>query len=298
MLTLADLGVLRDVEVDGDAVVVAITPTYSGCPAMATMRDDLVRTLQEAGFDDVRVRVALDPAWTTDWITPGGRAALAAAGISPPGPVSTGATTRGPVRTPADPDPPGGALPALRVRRRTPHLGVRVDRLQGDVPVPRVPRALRPREGDLSVPPARRRRRPAADRRRSGGDVRRAGRRSRSCSGSRPASRSPCGASSTASSTGAPTRSARRSAARRASAYARSPAASSRAGSCTRCGRGTGSTCCRRAGSFRADPARAAGTCASPPAPASPRCSPSPPRCLLNPGARVTLLYGNRRRRR
>jgi ring-1,2-phenylacetyl-CoA epoxidase subunit PaaD len=101
MLTLVDLGVLREVAVDADgAVVVAITPTYSGCPAMATMRDDLVRTLQEAGFADARVRVALDPAWTTDWITPEGRAALAAAGISPPGPVSTGSTTgraRGPV---------------------------------------------------------------------------------------------------------------------------------------------------------------------------------------------------------
>jgi ring-1,2-phenylacetyl-CoA epoxidase subunit PaaD len=86
MLTLADLGVLREVEVHGDAVVVAITPTYSGCPAMATMRDDLVRRLHEEGYDDVQVRVALDPAWTTDWITAEGRAALAEAGISPPGP--------------------------------------------------------------------------------------------------------------------------------------------------------------------------------------------------------------------
>lgn len=88
MLTLLDLGVLRDVEVtDNGAVVVAITPTYSGCPAMAAMRDDLLRALQSAGFDDARVRVALEPAWTTDWITPGGRAALTAAGISPPGAV-------------------------------------------------------------------------------------------------------------------------------------------------------------------------------------------------------------------
>ncbi|WP_241005357.1 1,2-phenylacetyl-CoA epoxidase subunit PaaD [Nocardioides sp. zg-1228] len=87
VLTLADLGVLRDVEVVGDShVVVEITPTYSGCPAMATMRDDLVRELQAAGFARVEVRVSLTPAWTTDWITPAGRAALAAAGISPPGP--------------------------------------------------------------------------------------------------------------------------------------------------------------------------------------------------------------------
>ena len=87
MLTLADLGVLRDLGIDDDGVVTAaITPTYSGCPAMAAMRDDLVRELQAAGFADTRVRVVLEPAWTTDWITPAGRAALAAAGISPPGP--------------------------------------------------------------------------------------------------------------------------------------------------------------------------------------------------------------------
>lgn len=87
MLTLADLGVLRDVGIGEDgAVVAAITPTYSGCPAMAAMRDDLVRELRSAGFADARVRVRLEPAWTTDWITPDGRAALAAAGISPPGP--------------------------------------------------------------------------------------------------------------------------------------------------------------------------------------------------------------------
>ncbi len=87
MLTLADLGVLRDVEVSAlGGVVVSITPTYSGCPAMATMRDDLVRTLRSEGFADVEVKIALQPAWTTDWITPAGRTALADAGISPPGP--------------------------------------------------------------------------------------------------------------------------------------------------------------------------------------------------------------------
>lgn len=87
MLTLADLGVLREVEVVEDgAVEVAITPTYSGCPAMATMRDDLVRSLTDAGFAEVRVRVALEPAWSTDRITARGRAALREAGISAPGP--------------------------------------------------------------------------------------------------------------------------------------------------------------------------------------------------------------------
>jgi ring-1,2-phenylacetyl-CoA epoxidase subunit PaaD len=86
MLTLEDLGVLRDVEVEeSGGVVVAITPTYSGCPALATMRDDLVRRLADSGFEDVRVRVQLDPAWSTDWITDRGRTALVEHGISAPG---------------------------------------------------------------------------------------------------------------------------------------------------------------------------------------------------------------------
>ncbi|MGO4258119.1 1,2-phenylacetyl-CoA epoxidase subunit PaaD [Marmoricola sp. RAF53] len=84
MLTLEDLGVLRDVRLEGDAVIVTITPTYSGCPAMATMRDDLAHALADRGFEQVEIRVSLHPAWSTDWITPRGRAALRDAGISAP----------------------------------------------------------------------------------------------------------------------------------------------------------------------------------------------------------------------
>ncbi len=84
MLTLADLGVLRSVALDADGrVVVTITPTYSGCPAMATMRDDLVHRLSDIGFDPV-VRVSLQPAWSSDWITARGRQALRDHGISAP----------------------------------------------------------------------------------------------------------------------------------------------------------------------------------------------------------------------
>jgi ring-1,2-phenylacetyl-CoA epoxidase subunit PaaD len=85
MLTLADLGVLRDVTVDDGRVVATITPTYSGCPAMATMRADLVHRLQDAGYADVEVRVSLSPAWSSDWISARGRQALREHGISPPG---------------------------------------------------------------------------------------------------------------------------------------------------------------------------------------------------------------------
>ncbi|MGI8313103.1 1,2-phenylacetyl-CoA epoxidase subunit PaaD [Saccharopolyspora hattusasensis] len=86
VLTLADLGVLRGVELAGDGkVVVSITPTYSGCPAMPEMRADLSNRLSEAGFADVEVRTVLDPPWTTDWISPAGRQKLAEYGIAPPG---------------------------------------------------------------------------------------------------------------------------------------------------------------------------------------------------------------------
>lgn len=94
MLTLADLGVLRDVRVAADGrLVVAITPTYSGCPAMATMRDDLVRSLHAEGFADVAVEVSLSPPWTSDWITERGRSALVEHGISPPGAAPQGPVT-------------------------------------------------------------------------------------------------------------------------------------------------------------------------------------------------------------
>lgn len=88
MLTLEDLGVLRDVrEAPGEdgTVVVTITPTYSGCPAMAAMRDDLVHRLSDAGYA-ARVEVALQPAWSSDWISERGRRALREHGLSAPGP--------------------------------------------------------------------------------------------------------------------------------------------------------------------------------------------------------------------
>ena len=92
MLTLADLGILRAVEQTPDAVVVTITPTYSGCPAMDEIRADLRRALHAAGHLRVEIRTELAPAWTTDRITAAGRAKLTAAGIAAPGP----APRRGP----------------------------------------------------------------------------------------------------------------------------------------------------------------------------------------------------------
>ncbi|MCR2764952.1 phenylacetate-CoA oxygenase subunit PaaJ [Microbacterium sp. zg.B48] len=84
VLTIEDLGVLRAVEVDGDRATVTITPTYSGCPALETMRDDVVLALTAAGYDTVEVRTTLTPAWTTDWMSDAGKRKLTEYGIAPP----------------------------------------------------------------------------------------------------------------------------------------------------------------------------------------------------------------------
>ena len=88
MVTIEDLGILRDVtEDDQGRVHVTITPTYSGCPAMETIREDIVVALELAGYQRVDVEFVLSPAWSTDDLTDEGRDKLAEAGIAPPGPV-------------------------------------------------------------------------------------------------------------------------------------------------------------------------------------------------------------------
>jgi ring-1,2-phenylacetyl-CoA epoxidase subunit PaaD len=84
VLTIDDLGVLRDVNIDGCTVVVTITPTYSGCPAMRQIEDDIVTILGRSGFSDTRVETVLSPAWTTEWISEEGHRKLADFGIAPP----------------------------------------------------------------------------------------------------------------------------------------------------------------------------------------------------------------------
>ncbi len=87
VLTIADLGVLRSVEVGRDGTVeVTITPTYSGCPAMDVIGFDIKIALAKAGLDNARVRQVLAPAWTTDWMSQSGKAKLKAFGIAPPRP--------------------------------------------------------------------------------------------------------------------------------------------------------------------------------------------------------------------
>jgi ring-1,2-phenylacetyl-CoA epoxidase subunit PaaD len=113
VITIAELGILRGVEVDGERVVVTITPTYSGCPAMAEIEADVRTALAARGWRDVHVRTVLSPAWTTDWMSEDGRRKLREFGIAPPAP-----RTAGPVLVQLGP-PPRAAQPDVAC----PHCG-------------------------------------------------------------------------------------------------------------------------------------------------------------------------------
>lgn len=84
VLTIEDLGILRSVENVGDHVLVTITPTYSGCPAMRQIEDDIAAALTRHGIDSHQIEVTHNPPWSTDWITPEGHRKLADFGIAPP----------------------------------------------------------------------------------------------------------------------------------------------------------------------------------------------------------------------
>jgi ring-1,2-phenylacetyl-CoA epoxidase subunit PaaD len=86
VLSVRELGIVRDVAVDdAGTVTVTVTPTYSGCPAIRVIEQDILSALDEAGFPGARIRTTYAPAWTTDWIAPEARAKLKAYGIAPPG---------------------------------------------------------------------------------------------------------------------------------------------------------------------------------------------------------------------
>ena len=85
VISVTELGIVRDVRADGDTVAVVVTPTYSGCPATELIAQEIVSALKAAGAADVRVRTQLAPAWTTDWIDAAARERLRAYGIVPPG---------------------------------------------------------------------------------------------------------------------------------------------------------------------------------------------------------------------
>jgi ring-1,2-phenylacetyl-CoA epoxidase subunit PaaD len=114
VLTIEQLGILRDVRVDSSgAVEVVITPTYSGCPAMQEIERDVESALAGAGHGEVRVTTVLSPAWTTDWMTDEGRDRLREYGIAPP----SGSRPQGPV--------------SLTLSRRPPEAEVRCPQCGG-----------------------------------------------------------------------------------------------------------------------------------------------------------------------
>jgi ring-1,2-phenylacetyl-CoA epoxidase subunit PaaD len=84
VISVVDLGIVREVAIDGDTCVVTITPTYSGCPAMQVIAEDVEQALRARGLARVRIATRLTPAWTTDWMSEAGKAALKGYGIAPP----------------------------------------------------------------------------------------------------------------------------------------------------------------------------------------------------------------------
>ena len=144
VLSVVDLGVVRDVRWDGETCVVVITPTYSGCPAMREITQDIAATLARHGVDDARVETRLAPAWTTDWMSEKGRAALrATASPRPPSAPSTSPASAAAARA-------RHRVPALRLARHAPGQRFRLHVVQGAVPLRRLPRALRLFQDPLS----------------------------------------------------------------------------------------------------------------------------------------------------
>jgi ring-1,2-phenylacetyl-CoA epoxidase subunit PaaD len=84
VISVVDLGIVRDVAFEGDECVVTITPTYSGCPAMEVIAESVTEALHAHGLEKVRLASRLSPAWTTDWMSDAGKAALKGYGIAPP----------------------------------------------------------------------------------------------------------------------------------------------------------------------------------------------------------------------
>lgn len=86
VLSISDLGILRDVEITDEKISIQITPTYSGCPAMEIIQDDIRMALAKYGINNIEIKQIISPAWTTEWMTPQGKEKLQAYGIAAPAP--------------------------------------------------------------------------------------------------------------------------------------------------------------------------------------------------------------------
>jgi len=122
VVTLLDLGILRDVRMEGERLVVTLTPTYTGCPATQVIAQEVRDTLAADGLHDAEVRLTLSPPWTTDWITDEGRRKLLAYGIAPPARVEPDACPIGGARAGTAAQVMGAPQPPVEaVLRFVPH---------------------------------------------------------------------------------------------------------------------------------------------------------------------------------
>lgn len=96
VISITDLGIVRDISIDGDAVTIDLAPTYSACPATEVIEASVVEHLNANGIADVHIRRVLSPPWTTDWISDSGRSKLAEYGIAPPAGSSAKLSLRNP----------------------------------------------------------------------------------------------------------------------------------------------------------------------------------------------------------
>ena len=88
VISIKDLGILREVNIDGEHVEVVITPTYSGCPAMLEIEKEINNALKSEGINDFNIKTILSPPWTTEWMTEEGKQRLKEYGIAPPNPTN------------------------------------------------------------------------------------------------------------------------------------------------------------------------------------------------------------------
>ncbi len=136
VISLTDLGIIRDVAWDDDTLVVTVTPTYTGCPATSIISLDIERALRDRGVEKIRLERQLSPPWTTDWISREGREKLHDNGIVPPidGTAADGRLT-GRVARLCGTIGPDHRMPPLRVKANGKSKSVRFDALQGELPL-------------------------------------------------------------------------------------------------------------------------------------------------------------------
>jgi ring-1,2-phenylacetyl-CoA epoxidase subunit PaaD len=140
VVSIVDLGMVRGVAREGEGVVVRVTPTYSGCPATDLIVRSIVEGLAAIGVR-ARVEIALAPAWTTDWMSEDAKRRLREYGIAPPGSAVPG--RRRARHQPAAPFRRHRSVPALQFDAHAAHRAVRVDRVQGALPLRGLPGAVR-----------------------------------------------------------------------------------------------------------------------------------------------------------